>query len=376
LFYETKKYFGHFGITIGCPYCHGRSKKHGWFRGRRRYRCLSCHRTFERQKHLPVSWTDFVAFYRLVTGWMNRKQIEANKHLSRATLSIRFRPFFNRPLSAQETWGVLPPRLSASWVYGVDGKWLKRLGVFLLHRNVTTGENLYWSFQPSESYLAVLLDLTQLVELLTNQLGERNILPLAAISDWKGAIVAAVAAVFGDIPHQRCLTHVTRTLKLLLPEASPLEATLDLRGIALRLIGITNTDEVADWFTRLTNWYNRWGYLLKVRTKNTDPVTKRKWWYTHGNLRRAWRQLTHDPKPFFHHLSCLLLPHSNNSLEGTISQATNKLNDHRGMKLDQQVAFLNWHFTFTRVKTNQDLRKLWAYWRSRKNRRLATHFFT
>ena len=207
---------------------------------------------------------------------MNRKQIGANKHLSRATLSIRFRPFFNRPLSAQETWGVLPPRLSASWVYGVDGKWLKRLGVFLLHRNVTTGENLYWSFQPSESYLAVLLDLTQLVELLTNQLGERNILPLAAISDWKGAIVAAVAAVFGDIPHQRCLTHVTRTLKLLLPEKSPLEATLALRKISLQLIGITDENEVASWFTRLADWYDHWGYLLKVRTKNTESGNQKK----------------------------------------------------------------------------------------------------
>ena len=307
---------------------------------------------------------------------MNRKQIGTIKHLSRVTLSVKFRPFFTRSLSAAEVWSVLPPRLAASWIYGMDGKWLKRLGVFFLHRNVTTGENLYWSFQPSESYPAVLGDLIKLIELMDNQLGEKPVKPLAAVSDWKGAIVAAVAAVFGDIPHQRCLTHVTRTLKLLLPEKSPLEATLALREISLQLIGITDENEVASWFTRLADWYDHWGYLLKVRTKNTDPATKRKWWYTHGNLRRAWRQITHDPEPFFHHLSCLLLPHSNNSLEGTISQATNKLNDHRGMKLDQQVAFLNWHFTFTRVKTNQDLRKLWAYWRSRKNRRLATHFFT
>ena len=307
---------------------------------------------------------------------MNRKQIQRDKGISRPTLSVRFRPFFSRPLSAEEVWAVLPPRLSHSWVYGVDGKWLKRLGVFLLHRNVTTGENLYWSFQPSESYLAVLMDLTKLVELLQNQLGEKNILPIAAISDWKGTIVAAVTAVFGDIPHQRCLTHVTRTLKLLLPERTPLEATLALRDIALRLIGITTVEEVAVWFTQLARWDNRYGCLLRERTKNTSHEVKRKWWYTHGNLRRAWRQLTKDPEPFFCHLSCLLLPHSNNSLEGTISQAGNKLIDHRGMKLNQQVAFFNWYFTFTRVKTNRDLRKLWACWRQRKNRRLATHFFT
>jgi len=364
LFYETKKDLGLYRVTIGCPRCGCWSKKNGCYRsGKRRYLCLNCRLSFFRSRRCQSSFKHFRQFYQLITGRVNRLQLLNQNRQSRKTLSVAFRPFFLRPLSAVEMWSVLPPRLAASWVYGVDGKWLKRLGVFFLHRNVTTGENLYWSFQPSESYPAVLGDLIKLIELMDNQLGEKPVKPLAAVSDWKGAIVAAVAAVFGDIPHQRCLTHVTRTLKLLLPDKSPLEATLALRKISLQLIGITDEDEIASWFTRLTNWYNRWGYLLKVRTKNTDPVTKRKWWYTHGNLRRAWRQLTHDPKPFFHHLSCLLLPHSNNSLEGTISQATNKLNDHRGMKLDQQVAFLNWYFAFTRVKSRADLFRLWAYWK-------------
>ena len=359
MFYVTKKYFGRSGITIGCPYCYGRAKKHGWFRSRRRYRCLNCHRTFGRQKHLPVSLSDFIDFYRLVVGNVNRHQLLEDKNISRPVLSVKFRFFFSRPLSAAEVWEVLPPKLSSPWVYGIDGKWLKRLGVFLLHRNITTRENLYWSFHLSESYLALLMDMAGLMELLDGRL------PTAAISDWKGAIVNAITAAFGDIPHQRCLTHVTRTAKTLLPQKSPFLATLALGEIAARLILINRHEEVSVWFKQLTEWYDQYGYLLKERTKN--PETKRGWWYTHGNLRRAWRLLTDNPKPFFQYLDQLLLPHSNNSLEGTISQATNKLIDHRGMKLDQQVAFLNWYFTFTRVKNKQNLKKLWDYWKTANN---------
>jgi len=359
LFYETKKDLGLPHITIGCPYCHGRSKKFGWFRGRRRYRCLNCQRTFGRKKHLPVGFSDFVGFYRLVVGKVNRKQLMEDKAVSRPTLSVTFRPFFFRPLSAIEVWQILPPRLSSPWVYGVDGKWLKRLGVFLLHRNVTIGENLYWSFQPSESYTALIMDMAKLVELLSGNL------PIAAVSDWKGAIVNAVTAGFGEIPHQRCLTHVDRTAKALLPQRSPFEATLELREIGEQLIKINSWPEVDIWLKQLAKWYDCYGLMLKERTKN--PETKRGWWYTHGDLRRAWRLLTDYQKPFFEHLDCPILPRSNNSLEGTFSQAVNKLINHRGMEIDQQVSFLNWYFTFTRVKNRLDLFKLWAYWKTINN---------
>lgn len=294
-------------------------------------------------------------------GNVNRRQLLKDKAVSRPTLSASLGWFFSQSLSAAQVWEVLPPRLSSPWVYGVDGKWLKRLGVFLLHRNITTKENLYWSFHPSESYQALRLNLTNLIELLRN----RENRPIAAISDWKGAIVNAVADGFGDIPHQRCLTHVTRTAKLLLPQRSPLEATLALREIALRLILIKKHEEISAWFKQLANWYSQYGCLLKARTKSIE--TKRKWWYTHGNLRRAWRLLTDNPEPFFQHLNYPLLSHSNNALEGTISQSVNKLINHRGMRLNQQVSFLNWYFTFTRVKNKQDLKKLWDYWKTVNN---------
>ncbi|MBU1323341.1 hypothetical protein KKE75_04770 [Patescibacteria group bacterium] len=365
MFYETKKDLGLSCITIGCPKCGGHTKKNGRRGKHQCYLCLNCRFSFIRQHHSQTGLKQFRQFYQLITGKVNRSQLWQQNRQSRKSLSIIFQLFFSRPLSAAEVWEVLPPKLSTPWVYGVDGKWLKRLGVFMLHRNITTRENLYWSFNPSESYLALSLDLAKLIELLGGGVkGEsKESFPIAAISDWKGAIVSAITAAFGDIPHQRCLTHVTRTAKTLLPQRSPLEATLALEEIAARLIQIKSHEEIAVWFSQLADWHDQYDCLLKERTKN--PETKRGWWYTHGNLRRTWRLLTDNPKPFFQYLDQLLLPHSNNSLEGTISQATNKLIDHRGMKLNQQVAFLNWYFTFTRVKNKQNLKKLWDYWKGR-----------
>lgn len=278
---------------------------------------------------------------------------------SRKTLYWTFKHFFNKPLNPQDVWQVLPPKFNKKgWVYGVDGKWLKKQDVFILHRNITNKVNLYWSFWRNETYIALHTDFEGLTKLLGSQK------PKAAVSDWKGAIVSAVNGHFGNIPHQRCLTHVVRQAKKLLPKRSPFPCTVQLRQIAKDLIHLEDQQDIVGWFTKLGLWHERHGLMLKEKTIGQE--TKRKWWYTHGNLRRGWRLLTHDTEPFFKHIARKLLPHSNNSLEGTFSQAVGKLRNHRGMKIDQQVSFLSWYFTFSRIKTRLQLKTLWDYWKNQK----------
>ncbi len=338
--------------------------------GKRRFKCLKCGRTFVWQKVKPdVSWADFVAFFELIKGKVNREKIGETSGLSRPTISTRFKVFFEHPLPAKLVWEILPVKpLSSPWVYGVDGKWLRRNGVFLINRNITTGENLYWSFASSESYLALYQDLEALVNLPGFHL------PLGAVSDWKGAIVSAVASYLGDIPHQRCLTHVERTAKSLLPKHSPFPATLALRRIALGLIEVSNELEEYIWQLELADWRTQYGFMLTERTVN--PNAKHRWWYTHGNVRRAWSLLTKDQEPFFIHLKQPFIPSSNNSLEGTISQMSGKLSDHRGMKTPQQVSFLSWYMAFSRVKNTADLKKLWGCWKREKKSSPDTQNFT
>jgi transposase-like protein len=246
-------------------------------------------------------------------------------------------------------------------VYGCDGKWLRRVGVFFLHRNVTTKENLYWSFMANETYEAINQDMSTISELLGGHL------PVGAISDWKGAIVAGICAHFGNIPHQRCLVHVQRQAYRLLPRNSPFKATRVLRNIASDLFLIEAPQDPMVWKTSLLRWQKRYGEMLTEKTRSFGE-SERKWWYTHTNVRRAWRLLTHDPDPLFIFLTNPLVPKTNNALEGVNSNLKQKLGDHRGMSTERQVAFLSWYMVFTRAKTDKDLKKLWVYWKSKFSR--------
>lgn len=278
--------------------------------------------------------------------------------ISRPTLSKKFKLFLDKPLSSKSVWRLLPPKLTVSsdpWVLGVDGKWLRRQGVVMIYRDITHKENLFWSYWSSESYEALFADLDK----LTTLLGDR--LPSGVISDWKGSIVNAVSNLLPGVPHQRCLAHVVREAKRLLPQNSPFLPTRILRRIAKQLPLIKTKAQKRSWLADLIEWERLFGFRLKERTIN--PETGKKWWYTHGNLRRAWRLLTDDWSPFFIHLDHPLIPSSNNSLEGVNSQIKKRLGSHRGMRTLQQVSFLFWYLAFTRTKSKQNLKKLWGGWK-------------
>jgi len=303
------------------------------------------------------------------------------EQVSRPTLSVKFKHFFTQPLSPEVVWEALPPKLTQGnpWVLGIDGKWLRRQGVVMVYRDVTHKQNLYQSFWPSESYHAIQTDLEKLTKLLGGNL------PSGVVSDWKGSIVAGVAVYLPGIPHQRCLAHVVREAKRLLPKKSPFLATRILRWIASQLPEITTKEKKRDWLALLIKWEKRFDYLLTERTIKTKDNAiglngrvkkQKKWWYTHSNLRAGFRLLTKDWRPFFVHLDHPQIPNSNNSLEGVNSQAKKRLLQHRGMKTPQQASFLFWYLIFTRTKTKQQLKKLWGVWKCRKNSRSATQNFT
>lgn len=306
----------------------------------------------------------------MIQGKINRAGILETEHISRPTLWRRFALLFRYPVGPETVWRAFPPKIASPayhWVYGVDGKYLHRDGVFLIHRSITTKENLFWSFATSESHVALDDDLCRLSTLLTESGGT---IPLGAISDWKGAIVSAVARHFGKIAHQRCLTHVTRVAERLLPERSPFDATRSLRTIAQQLHRIQSLEERSVWEWQVYVWQQWYGEMLKERTVGIR--TKKKWWYTHGNLRRGFRLLTRDQNPFFVFLTNPLIPRTNNALEGVNSQLAKRLGNHRGMKTSQQVAFLFWYLTFQRIKTRSDLKRLWDIWKHEVLHRLST----
>lgn len=221
----------------------------------------------------------------------------------------------------------------------------------MIYRDVTNKVNLFWSWQKSESVQNLSDDFYKLKLLVGNNP------PSGVVSDWKGGLVTLVAAFFPGVPHQRCLAHVVREARRLLPARTPYPFTWELRQTALEIMKISSPSDLYDWVNKIAKWQHDWGFILKTKTHGID--TKKKWWYTHGNLRRAIRLLTHDQESMFKYLHFPILPKTNNSLEGVNSQLKGKLGDHRGMKPVQQISFVFWWLAFGRVKKPADLKRLW-----------------
>lgn len=272
--------------------------------------------------------------------------------MSRTTLWRRFAPFFNYRISPEVINKLFPLKQGQScWVLGLDGKWLHHFGVVMVYRDVTNGVNLWWSWQKSESLENLSQDFYDLWTLTSKNP------PRGIVSDWKGSIVALCSGIFPDIPHQRCLAHLVREARRLLPARSPFDFTLALREIALDIMNISDPIDYYHWTQELENWRQNNDQLLKLKSFN--PEAKKPVWFTHQNLRRAINLLTKYQESLFKYLHYNFLPKTNNSLEGVNSQLKQKLGDHRGMLLQQQIAFCYWHLAFSRVKNRKDLKKLW-----------------
>lgn len=206
---------------------------------------------------------------------------------SRSTLYRRFIPFFRYSPASFNSLFLLDKDLRTKshkrWVLGIDGKRLKQQGVIMIYRDVTKKTNLYWSYHLSESYEAAEKDFWQLTSIMADRL------PSGVITDWNGALVSAVNRFLPLLPHQRCLAHVKRQLLRFLPLKSPILVTQQLRSITKDIFKIEARRDKILWKRRWDCWITEHKSLLKEKTIGVE--TKKKWRYTHGNLRRAIKLL-------------------------------------------------------------------------------------
>ncbi len=276
------------------------------------------------------------------------------------TVYTMFLPFLARPPSPELLLRVVPPAAKIGtafdWAYGVDGFWFHRDRIVLLQRDVTHKETLWWSLHLSESAVSAFpaVDACGMIVDHDHLVG--------VVSDWKGALRISTSMVFGSLPHQRCLTHVVRQAKRLLPKGSPFLATRRLRDLAAALHRIKTVDHRNIWYAAMTRWGYVFGDMLIEKTI-APKGSHRHWWYTHGNLRRGWRLITHDHTALFQYLSVPLLPATNNSLEGVNRGLAGKISIHRGLTTDLQVSLVFWSCAFSRTKTPEEIQRLWDMWK-------------
>ena len=212
---------------------------------------------------------------------------------------------------------------------------------------------LGWQFSPWES----------------SEQWERLILeipsPKVAVVDGQKGILKAISACWPETRIQRCHFHVWMNVrsKLTLHPKTPAGAELLLLARIL-LRGIDTLAQRDQWIQQLYAFGERYDKIIKERTYGPiNPFGCRRWWYTHRNLRSAYRQLIKLVKDeqLFTYLEVVVtdtdtgkpvpIPRTTNHVEGGInSRLRDLMKLHRGLPVERQIRLVDWYLHTRKAK--------------------------
>lgn len=172
--------------------------------------------------------------------------------------------------------------------------------------------------------------------------------PGAVVCDGQKGILKAVNYLWSGIVIQRCLVHVERNIHTKLTRHPQTVAGQDLSWLLTQIWQVKTDIDMAIFIAIFEYLYYVHKSFISQRTLNSDTEAKKKWWYTHGRVRSAYRQLTlliiDDQMFAFITHPELQLPATSNGLEGGInSRLAELLLRHRGMKPDHQKRVVDWY---------------------------------
>lgn len=165
-------------------------------------------------------------------------------------------------------------------------------------------------------------------------------------SDKHRSLLASVSYLFPNIPHQYCLVHIQRSCETYLTKNPETIAGQELLEIVKFTNQITTISEKRVFLRWLERYENEHKEFINQRTYNTNPYIQKKWWYTHKNLRRAFRILKTSQNNMFFYLANPNIPKDTNSLEAEFTHLKNKLNSHRGLSRKRLTNFVSWYWFF------------------------------
>lgn len=219
----------------------------------------------------------------------------------------------------------------------IDGTYFGRWGCLLAYK--ANGKFIYWNFVKYENFFDYRYDLS-IIKSRYDVLG--------VTSDWHGSLVSAVKGVFGEyIPHQRCLVHLQRRIETLLTKNPKTEAGKKLLEVAKEVNHIESKKEAGVWLKWLEIWAKSYEYLTRERSYGINTDTgKDTWWYTHKNLRAAYRTIITTKEHLFLHFDYEGLDKDTNGLEVEFRHLKNKIEKHGRLTRKRKVSLMFWYLHF------------------------------
>jgi hypothetical protein len=317
-----------------CSVCHFKLQKRGLTAaGTQRWYCPHCAKSATRPR-ADLSQTFILENF---IAWLMSKN-------SQTELSYRLT---DRTWRAKTNWcwSIIPRPEITGEIYPVillDGIGIGNV-VCLIARTPTVVVSWHWAGWESSNTWDKLLE---------------QIPPPAVVACYgQKGILLAIARCWPTTRVQRCIFHVWQNIRVKLTLHPQTLAGQELLGLARELLkgGIRTVKEAKDWQEQLKAWSAAHDGLIEERTYHSEIITgRRNWWYTHRNLRSAYRQLIKLLKDnqLFTYLDVSLtdpsmptsIPRTTNFVEGGInSQLRTKLKLHRGMSQQHQIRLVDWY---------------------------------
>jgi hypothetical protein len=267
------------------------------------YRCKRCGTQFVR-RHRSIKWQKEL-FNEYIFGKKTLKQL-ADQH-GKSIKTIR---------KYLDCYQVELDSLNAQPItIGMDCSFFGRGYGIIVARCPNLKQNLYWKEITTEN--------KAVYEEARIYLEHAGFNIKAVVLDAKHGI----KEVFSGITIQICQYHQQQIVQRYLTGRPKTQS-----GQELKLISISLTKQTEKSFVEALNeWHEKWRLLLAERTLAPDG---KHWWYTHRQLRAAYRSL-HTNLPYlfsYQRYPELEIPNTNNSLEGYFSRLKALLNNHHGLK--------------------------------------------
>lgn len=319
--------------SVFCPACSSRAI--AWGRsitGTKRYRCLSCQKTFRSSQKItgkkrPFQWyfEQYVLYgttYAALSRWSG--------------YSIRYLEKRFHTLLADEPPTLILPKVSqdTETYLILDGRWFGKKICLMLYRQSRSKLILYASFMPKEYGSLILKNLKTL-----ETQGYRF---TGVVSDGGTGIKKAVVKMYGQIPHQLCMAHIHRQATNGLGKHPKEENIQRLKALADHMWLVESKEALAWWKTEVNQWIRENGLYLGTTRWDTNG----RWWYIHVGVRKSARAIKTAYEECFTFLDHPLMPKTTNEMEATIGNLSMKHLIHRGMKQENLKPFIAWYIYF------------------------------
>lgn len=234
-------------------------------------------------------------------------------------------------------WDVIVPHERTGEVHEtiiIDGI---RIGSLVCLIARTTEYVIAWTWVPYESSST------------WSELFDQLPAPGFVVCDGQKGMLLALRRSWPKTIVQRCHFHVWQNVRSKLTLHPQTEAGQLLLQLTKGLWQVYTTEDMQAWRASFKQWETDCGDFVKQRTySQTTQSGSRRWWYTHGRLRSAYRQLQKlqaDQQLFAYvHNPDKLIPRNTNHMEGGInSQLRAKLKAHRGMSEQHQRRLVEWY---------------------------------